>query len=452
VNETNTSKGERTGGAGPVGSSDEPATGQSPFFSIVIPTRNRPDKLRYALESCLNQGFSDYEVVVFDNASAPSAEPVAKAVADPRIRYHRSERPLHMANSWETALTKARGRYVIYIGDDDAMLPNALAILKRLIDDTSAEVIRWSWVNYYWPRYDFCPGMANRLSFALLDNLLYEVPSQYVLDRVCDLRLEYWAMPMLYNSVIKADVLRRIRETLGRVFIANAPDVGSGIACLCHVPSFLNLQLPLSICGISEKSNGHAFSMDIGNEVVQDFLQLGEADGIKSDPRAPVPRAGVLGHATIIFDSALQARTNYGLEGRIKPLDRRWAIERVLEDIQVRSDEEAETVIENLAATLADRPELVAWFRQVHGDPQALRRYQPRKSIRYGYDGSCLSVDGALHGITNVAEAAAWAGQLLGYQAPDELKIKLRPFRHGFLKRLRECAKAALGSVPEYYP
>jgi hypothetical protein len=423
---------------------------QSPFFSIVVPTRNRIDKLPFALQSCLDQGFGEYEVVVFDNASTPSAEPVVKEMADPRIRYHRSERPLHMTNSWEAALAKARGEYIIYIGDDDAMLPNALAILKRLIDTTAAEVVRWSWANYYWPRYDARPGLANRLSFPLLDNYLYEVPSRYVLNRVCDLRLDYWALPMLYNSAVRTSVLRRIRDGLGRVFITNAPDIGSGLACLCHVPSFHNLELPLSICGISEKSNGHLVAANNGNEVARDYMELGRADGIEADPQAPLPRAGVHGYVPLVLDCVLQARNRYGLASRIKPVDRRRAVELVLADVQVRSDEEASAVIGNLAASLADRPDLEAWFRQAHGDPQALRRYQPRV-FRNGYDGRCLSVDGAQHGIMDVAEAAAWVGKVFGYEMPEELKVRQRPFRQGLLQRLREGAKAVLGDIPEYY-
>ena len=38
-----------------------------PFFSVVIPTRNRASLLRYALQTALDQDFDDYEIVVSDN-------------------------------------------------------------------------------------------------------------------------------------------------------------------------------------------------------------------------------------------------------------------------------------------------------------------------------------------------------------------------------------------------
>ena len=38
-----------------------------PFFSIVIPTKNRPELLRDAIRSVLLQNFDDYELIVSDN-------------------------------------------------------------------------------------------------------------------------------------------------------------------------------------------------------------------------------------------------------------------------------------------------------------------------------------------------------------------------------------------------
>jgi glycosyltransferase involved in cell wall biosynthesis len=422
-----------------------------PFFSVVVPTRNRVEKLPYALRACRDQDFDDYEIVVFDNCSTPSAEDTVVGIDDKRIKYFRSERSLHMSNSWETALTKARGQYVIYLGDDDGLLPNALPILKRIIDSTSADVVRWSWVNYYWPRYDIRPGMANRLSFPLLDNLLYEVPSRYVLHRVSSFELEYWAMPMLYNSVVRRDLLERIRERHGKVFITTSPDIGSGLAILAHTDTFHNFQLPLSICGISEKSNGHCFASNTGNEVAQDWVNLGKEDGCDFDPRTPFPNAGIHGYVPSVLDSLFAARAQYGLSAEIPVVGRQRAVELSMADVCVRSAEEGELVVRNVANSLRDRPDLQKWFARAYGDGRDLPRHEPRQ-LRQGYDGRCLAVDGAAHGLADVAAVAEWVGRMLGYDRPDELRIRERPFRYAFLKRLRECAKAALGSVPEYYP
>ena len=40
---------------------------RQPFFSIVIPTKNRPEYLRESIQSVLLQDFTDYELIVSDN-------------------------------------------------------------------------------------------------------------------------------------------------------------------------------------------------------------------------------------------------------------------------------------------------------------------------------------------------------------------------------------------------
>ena len=37
---------------------------KNPFFSIVIPTRNRADTLKYTIKTILNQDFQDYEIII----------------------------------------------------------------------------------------------------------------------------------------------------------------------------------------------------------------------------------------------------------------------------------------------------------------------------------------------------------------------------------------------------
>src|SRR5262249_18302130 len=50
-----------------------------PLFSVVIPTRERAETLTYALRTCLEQDFDDYEVVVCDNCSSPATRAVIQA-------------------------------------------------------------------------------------------------------------------------------------------------------------------------------------------------------------------------------------------------------------------------------------------------------------------------------------------------------------------------------------
>ena len=94
-----------------------------PMFSIVMPTRNRAALLRFALQSALDQTFTDYEIVVSNNFSSDDTEKVIREVGGERVRYVRTDRVLPMHDSWDFALTQARGEWILFLCDDDALYP-----------------------------------------------------------------------------------------------------------------------------------------------------------------------------------------------------------------------------------------------------------------------------------------------------------------------------------------
>ncbi|MEO1269545.1 MAG: glycosyltransferase family A protein [Myxococcota bacterium] len=105
------------------------------LISVIIPTRNRPHLLRYALQSTIDQvGFEDYEVVVSDNSLDQSAAAVVEPWADhPRVRYVHTRADLDVYASWSFALEQARGDYSFLLADDDSLLPGGLAKLAQAI-------------------------------------------------------------------------------------------------------------------------------------------------------------------------------------------------------------------------------------------------------------------------------------------------------------------------------
>ena len=75
---------------------------EMPFFSIVMPTRNRASLLKSSLKTAVDQSFDDYEVVVCDNNSKDDTREVVEAFMSEssRIRYVNPERDLSMCENW----------------------------------------------------------------------------------------------------------------------------------------------------------------------------------------------------------------------------------------------------------------------------------------------------------------------------------------------------------------
>ena len=110
--------------------------------SICIPTVNRLEFFREALESAASQTFDDYEVLVSVNSSdSDYHEQVAMAVAEVRGRHPRRTirmvRPpefLHIADHTNFLVDNARGAYWCYLADDDKLEPQFLETLVSLLD------------------------------------------------------------------------------------------------------------------------------------------------------------------------------------------------------------------------------------------------------------------------------------------------------------------------------
>jgi glycosyltransferase involved in cell wall biosynthesis len=98
-----------------------------PKATVVIPTYNGEAYLAVAINSVLNQTFTDFELLVLDNASTDGTPALMGSYADPRISYRRNAQNLGLAGNIGRGIREARGRYIIFLGADDIWEPRFLA-------------------------------------------------------------------------------------------------------------------------------------------------------------------------------------------------------------------------------------------------------------------------------------------------------------------------------------
>jgi glycosyltransferase involved in cell wall biosynthesis len=107
-----------------------------PFFSVLIPSYNRPEYLPKAVQSVLASGFADFELIVSDDKSPRQTE-IIQALApfanDPRLSFVPQAENLGEARNRHFLMQRASGRYRIIVGDDDVLAPHALATLHATI-------------------------------------------------------------------------------------------------------------------------------------------------------------------------------------------------------------------------------------------------------------------------------------------------------------------------------
>jgi glycosyltransferase involved in cell wall biosynthesis len=100
----------------------------TPTLSIALPVYNGERYLRQALDSILEQTFTDFELLIADNASTDATAEIAAEyrARDPRIRYHRNSQNVGAARNFNLAFELTSGRYFKWAADDDLAHPEFL--------------------------------------------------------------------------------------------------------------------------------------------------------------------------------------------------------------------------------------------------------------------------------------------------------------------------------------
>lgn len=108
----------------------------APYFSIIIPAYNRSEVIGAALDSCIEQTFSDFEVIVVDDGSndGVALRNTVEAYEDSRIRLIVQNNG-GAAAARNTGIRAAKGLMIAFLDTDDRFLPAKLETFRKLIGD-----------------------------------------------------------------------------------------------------------------------------------------------------------------------------------------------------------------------------------------------------------------------------------------------------------------------------
>lgn len=106
-----------------------------PKFSILTPTFNHEKYIGHLIESVLSQDFTDYELIIVDDASSDNALSVINSYVDSKIKLivHDFNKGINAALN--TAFENSSGEYMIFCAGDDMLEDNALSNINKILDE-----------------------------------------------------------------------------------------------------------------------------------------------------------------------------------------------------------------------------------------------------------------------------------------------------------------------------
>ncbi len=98
----------------------------TPTVSVIMPTKNRIELARRAIDSTLNQSFKDWELIILDDSSVENKKKVEQLIRDPRIRVVARPPNSSVALARSIGVNKALGEFVTFLDSDDYYSPERL--------------------------------------------------------------------------------------------------------------------------------------------------------------------------------------------------------------------------------------------------------------------------------------------------------------------------------------
>ena len=107
----------------------------APRVSILIPAF-RPTWINEAIQSALAQTFTDFELIISDDSADDEVEKLVGTWSDRRLQYFRNPTRGVPGSNRDFLISRARGKYIKFLFDDDFLYPHSLELLLSMASRT----------------------------------------------------------------------------------------------------------------------------------------------------------------------------------------------------------------------------------------------------------------------------------------------------------------------------
>lgn len=225
-------------------------------FSIFLLTYNRPVLVKKTINSIIEQSYSNFEILLFDNGSEIPVQSLDGIPDDPRIKFFRFDSNQNGNDLGEMAIEHMTGTHFLFLADDDVLTPDTLKIVSDVfIQNPQIELLNTGLAFYH---HDDSYQKVTIFQLSSFTGKLEEYDGKEAGFFYCNnwgigRKKKYKAPRMSHSSgcFMSVELLKKTREKQRELFIKPFGDIGFVGLCF-NTPKVYYLDLPLVIIGITQ--------------------------------------------------------------------------------------------------------------------------------------------------------------------------------------------------------
>jgi len=166
-----------------------------PKISVLMPVYNCENYLKEAVDSILNQTFTDFELLLINDGSTDKSEDVILSYDDSRIRYIKNEKNLGLIKTLNKGIKLANGEYIARMDGDDISEAKRFAKQVEILDNYQNIIAVSTHLKEFGASDVVFKGVNNPLSFIVSSTMICHAPvmlrSQVLLDNNVFYNIDY---------------------------------------------------------------------------------------------------------------------------------------------------------------------------------------------------------------------------------------------------------------------
>ena len=227
----------------------------SPKISVIVPMYNAEKYLGLCINSILAQTFKNFELILVDDCSTDKTLEVAKTFTDSRIKIICNEKNLGMPGLVRNVgIDAAKGEYIYFCDDDDAILSKGLEYLITAAEKNSADIVNTTqWYYSITPDFQSLKNLELKLKKFSAAQAVSEDLKKRITEEFLTKRMHIAPWLSLYKRKFLLDNKIKFPDAV-------AEDIFFSFDAVCATSKITKIDTPFYIWRTHAESTTHNFS------------------------------------------------------------------------------------------------------------------------------------------------------------------------------------------------